>query len=354
MRYFYILALIFVHSAVKADQVMFSNGASIVAGDVSLNVGGNYNIDGKVYAAGQVLQWLTDHPITIGPAHGVRFRDGRLYLGILVSADRNSISLRVEPIGEIIVIPRSHISEIMFCRRVEKKANFDFSPVNQSGFLIRNGGEPVPCKLDEIRGSKILFSTKLNKTLLPIDSLICYVIPSRNISKDLDSDLVEVGLTDGSVFRGKVLMENQRLTIQTSDLSPFTVPSNAVHYLRNNQIGEWLPLWESGKNINDGIGEKVKHQSSKILQISAGENVSLPAISKGNVILNAKLSNGLSAKLVISRNGKDLIGIELKKDWQKKYFSIGEGKDISFRVESADPDASAMLGDLVILGGGQG
>ena len=64
MRYLYILALIFVHSAVKADQVMFSNGASIVAGDVSLNVGGNYNIDGKVYASGQVLQWLTDHPIT--------------------------------------------------------------------------------------------------------------------------------------------------------------------------------------------------------------------------------------------------------------------------------------------------
>ena len=126
MRYLYILALIFVHSAVKADQVMFSNGASIVAGDVSLNVRGNYNIDGKVYASGQVLQWLTDHPITIGPAHGVRFRDGRLYLGILVSADRNSISFRVEPIGEIIVVPRSHIREIMFCRRVEKKANFDF------------------------------------------------------------------------------------------------------------------------------------------------------------------------------------------------------------------------------------
>ena len=89
MRYLYILALIFVHSAVKADQVMFSNGASIVAGDVSLNVGGNYNIDGKVYASGQVLQWLTDHPITIGPAHGVRFRDGRLYLWILVYSDRN-------------------------------------------------------------------------------------------------------------------------------------------------------------------------------------------------------------------------------------------------------------------------
>ena len=170
----------------------------------------------------------------------------------------------------------------------------------------------------------------------------------------MDTDLVEVGLTDGSVFRGRVLMENQQLTIQTSDLPPFTVPSNAVHYLRNNQIGEWLPLWESGKNINDGIGEKVKHQSSKTLQISAGENVSLPAISKGNVILNAKLSNGLSAKLVISRNGKDLIAIELKKDWQKRYFSIGEGKDISFRIESADPDASAMLGDLVILGGRQG
>ena len=40
MRYLYILALIFVQSAVKADQVMFSNGASIVApkviGDVPL------------------------------------------------------------------------------------------------------------------------------------------------------------------------------------------------------------------------------------------------------------------------------------------------------------------------------
>ena len=50
MRYLYILALIFVLSPVKAEQVMFSNGASIVAGDVSLNVRGNYNIDGKVYA----------------------------------------------------------------------------------------------------------------------------------------------------------------------------------------------------------------------------------------------------------------------------------------------------------------
>ena len=64
MRHIYILALIFVHSAVMGDQVMFSNGASIVAGEVSLNVRGNYNIDGKVYASGQVLQWLTDHPIT--------------------------------------------------------------------------------------------------------------------------------------------------------------------------------------------------------------------------------------------------------------------------------------------------
>ena len=57
---------------------------------------------------------------------------------------------------------------------------------------------------------------------------------------------------------------------------------------------------------------------------------------------------------MVSRNGKDVIGIELKGNWIKKVFSIGEGSKISFRIESPEAGASAMIGDLVILKNRQG
>ena len=137
-----IAALAFLASVVllKADQVMFSNGATRIYEKVSLDAQGHFAIDGKTYSPQQVLQWITDHPATVGPAHEVLLKDGSLYLGKLLAADRDSLTLRIEPMGKPLVISRKRIREIVFSRRVDRLLPADFPKTSNSGILIRKGG----------------------------------------------------------------------------------------------------------------------------------------------------------------------------------------------------------------------
>jgi hypothetical protein len=353
MRYICIFAFVFLNTPVTADQIMFSNGTTQVVGTVSLDARGYFAIKGKIYAPDQVLQWFSDHPATIGPAHEVRFRDGRLYLGQLLSVDPDSITLRVEPLGESIAIPRKQIQEIVFFRRADKHLPQDFPKAMDTGILIRKGAPPVPCQLDQIRGGTMVFSTQLKRTSLPVESLLSYVIHRGIENFEHPSGQMEIGLTDGSIFHGKVSEANGKMMIQTADFRVFSVPSNAIRFVRSHALGEWLPLWKSGKAIQDGLGQ-AKELCSCSLLLSVGESVRVPARSDGALHLHAKRSSGSSAKLVVSRNGKELTSIELKANWIKKVFPIGEGTEISFRIESPELGATAMIGDLVILKNGQG
>ena len=351
-----IAALAFLASVVllKADQVMFSNGATRIYEKVSLDAQGHFAIDGKTYSPKQVLQWITDHPATVGPAHEVLLKDGSLYLGKLLAADRDSLTLRIEPMGKPLVISRKRIREIVFSRRVDRLLPADFPKTSNSGILIRKGGGPVPCQLEGIFAEKIVFSTQLGKTALPSHSLLSYVISHGYESPEARSAQMEIGLTDGSVFHGQVSGGMDKVTIRTSDLPVFSVPKNAIRYVRTHAFGEWLPIWTSGKATQDWLGKKEKEYCCCALLLSTGESVRMPAPSDGVLYLHAKRFSGSSAKLVVSRNGKDVIGIELKGNWIKKVFSIGEGSKISFRMESPEAGASAMIGDLVILKNRQG
>ena len=123
-----IAALAFLASMflLKADQVMFSNGATRIFEKVSLDAQGHFAIDGKTYSPKQVLQWISDHPATVGPAHEVRLKDGSLYLGKLLAADRDSLTLGIEPMGKPLVISRKRIQEVVFFRRADRLLPPDF------------------------------------------------------------------------------------------------------------------------------------------------------------------------------------------------------------------------------------
>ena len=101
-------------------------------------------------------------------------------------------------------ILRSDIAEIIFLRREHKASRANLPEGSDKGWLLRPGVDPVPCKLDGVGGAKVAVSTKIGQFHLPLDTLGRYVMTHWNKAPNTDVVGWEIGLTDGSVFHGKL------------------------------------------------------------------------------------------------------------------------------------------------------
>ena len=77
--------------------------------------------------------------------------------------------------------------------------------------------------------------TKIGQFHLPLDTLGRYVMTHWNKAPNTDVVGWEIGLTDGSVFHGKLSGGEGKVTLKVSDQSAFTVPLNAIRYVRNRR-----------------------------------------------------------------------------------------------------------------------
>ena len=336
----------------KADTVLFNNGGSLTAKTVQVDSGGYFVVDGQRYAPSQIAQWLTDHPATVGGPHGIRFRNGRLHLGSLVSGDANSISLRTEPMGKVMVIPRIEIAEIIFLRRDPKASRSNLPPSSAMGLLLRPGVSPVPCRLDWIRGRQVAFSTNIGQFLLPMDYLGRYVVRGGFDSSKAEAGAWEVGLTDGSVFYGKIRTEGDKFSLLKNGQTIFTLPLDALRYARNPASVFWLPLWKSGKALEDGLGQPKAPGWALGVSLAVGEVLTFPAPFLGNLRLQAVMTKHEQAKLIVLRDGKELGSRDIKSTSSFHYLAIPKGENLTLRIESSEPSATAILSDLAMIGKG--
>lgn len=333
----------------KADTVLLADGEALAANSVQIDSEGNFLVDGQSYATAQIVQWLTEHPPTVGAAHGVRFRDGQLTLGTLVSADAGTISLRAEPLGQTLAIPRADIAEILFFRRDPKAERAKIPEGTDMGLLLRPGVEPVPCQLDGIGGGKVAVSTKIGQFFLPIETLGRYVMSGRDEPWNVETNGWEIGLTDGSVFHGNLSGEAGKVTLQTTGKQNFTLPLNAIRYVRNPGAANWLPLWKSGKALQDGLGYKEVPDWAHGVYLTVGEALALPASATGELRIHAIMTHHDNARLIISRDGQELDSRDISNTPSILTLSIPEGSELTFRIESSKPYATAILSDLVII-----
>ena len=352
MRLLLILFFLFGWSLAKADIVLFDNGGSLTAKTVQVDSGGHFVVDGQRYAPSQIAQWLTDHPATVGGPHGIRFRNGRLHLGRLVSGDANSISLRTEPTGKVMVIPRIEIAEIIFLRRDPKASRSNLPAGSAMGLLLRPGVSPVPCRLDWIRGRQVAFSTNIGQFLLPMDYLGRYVVRGGFDSSKAEAGAWEVGLTDGSVFYGKIRTEGDKFSLLKNGQTIFTLPVHALRYARNPASVFWLPLWKSGKALEDGLGQPKAPGWALGVSLAVGEVLTFPAPFLGNLRLQAVMTKHEQAKLIVLRDGKELGSRDIKSTSSFHYLAIPKGENLTLRIESSEPSATAILSDLAMIGKG--
>lgn len=352
MRLLLVLVFLCAFSSANADTVLFNNGGILSAKTVQVDSGGTFVVDGQKYAGYQIAQWLTDYPPTVGGVHGVRLLDGRYFLGRLTSGDSKSISLRTEPLGQVIAIPRTEIVEVVFLRRDSKTSRGNLPVSSGMGLLMRPGVNPVPCRFDGVRGGQAAFSTTIGRFLLPMDDLGRYLMPSRGASRKPEVGAWEVGLTDGSIFYGKLVCEGGKLTLLKRGKAAFTLPVNALRYVRNTVSVNWLPLWKSGKALQDGLGQPTAPDWASGVGLIVGEALSLPASGAGNLRLHATMKQHDEARLIVLRDGKELGALGVTKAPSIYFLSLPRGTILTFRIESSEPSAAALLSDLVVIGKG--
>ena len=351
---YFLLPFIFVCclAVVKADTILLANGETLSGNEVQFNAEGNLVIDGKHYDSSTIAQWLTSNAPTVGARHGIRFRDGRYYLGTLTSADAQSISLRAEPLGLLMAIPREDIAEIHFLRRDFKANRSNINRESPFGTLHRPGVAPVPCQLDGIGAGQIAVSTKIGRFFLPMDTLGSYTMSSQEEVRQPPSASWEVGLTDGSVFHGKLTTSGNQFTLQTSGQLAISLPLKAIRYARNPNAANWVPLWKAGKSLQDGLGQSEIPKWARGILITVGEAITLPASASGELQLQANLAHHDQGRIIVTRDGNELSSLEISNSPKTVTLPIPKGSHLTFRIESNETNASAVLSDIVIIGKG--
>ncbi len=297
-------------------------------------------------------QLVTGSHASVGAKHAVRLTDGQVYLGVVTGAAAGTISMRLEPWGEVQEIDRSRIAEIVFFRRDSRAVASPIPFSEGMGMLYRSGSDPVPCRLDGVSSQQVRVSSRIGQFSLPIDTVSRYVFVSYSAAIAKPSGTHEVGLTDGSIFQGRASIDGDVIQLDPKGQPSLSLKKSQVRYIRNLTSGHWLPLWKTGKAIQDGMDYSTPSAWAKGLQLSVGEVVSLPARLSGQLTLVAQVTNQTEARLIVVRGGKELKSLPLTRDLSEISIDLPAGETVTFSIESDDQSTQAVIADLFISGKG--
>ena len=185
-----------------------------------------------------------------------------------------------------------------------------------------------------------------------MDYLGRYVVRGGFDSSKAEAGAWEVGLTDGSVFYGKIRTEGDKFSLLKNGQTIFTLPLDALRYARNPASVFWLPLWKSGKALEDGLGHPKAPGWALGVSLAVGEVLTFPAPFLGNLRLQAVMTKHEQAKLIVLRDGKELGSRDIKSTSSFHYLAIPKGENLTLRIESSEPSATAILSDLAMIGKG--
>ncbi|MFP6657094.1 MAG: hypothetical protein VB853_02870 [Pirellulales bacterium] len=164
----------------------------------------------------------------------VRLINGETWQGKLLGLVKGVVSIESPLLGKRDV-PVSQI------------ACLDFVPVASSegepGTLYRTQGEPIPGKLIYIRDKNIAIDCPLGIVPIPRSSVRRFVMAAVDPKAGGTED--EMGLTDGSLFRGRLAFANDNLVLTHPTLGSLMFQWDAVRYVRRTPPGvTWLDRLE--------------------------------------------------------------------------------------------------------------
>jgi hypothetical protein len=208
-------------SASRADTVQ--TAGDILAGVMSPREGAIL-IGGATVPLGEVLTAVRDTGAnTISAAQAIRMINGEIWCGSILGLETNALTFRGVLFGERMI-------------ETEAIATLDFSRLSAPtaagtrGMLYREKGAPIPGSLLWIRESTLAIDCPLGVLPVPRQGVIRYQFKAP-VSAVPRKEEDEVGLIDGSVFRGQLSVVSNGLEMAHASLGTVSVPWAAMRYL---------------------------------------------------------------------------------------------------------------------------
>ena len=211
----------------RADTVQ--TAGDILAGEMIPREGGIL-IGGATVPLSEVLTAVRDAGAnTISAAQAIRMVNGEIWCGSILGMETNAITFRGDLFGER-TIGAEAVATLDFSRRIVPTA------AGKRGMLYRERGEPIPGSLLWIREGTLALDCPLGVLPIPRQSVIRYQFKGPGVSIPRDGD-DEVGLIDGSVFRGRLALVSNGLEVAHASLGKVSVPWAAMRYLLRSPPG---------------------------------------------------------------------------------------------------------------------
>lgn len=223
--------------AAPAEAGMVRTAAGRLEGKVVLQ-GDHVSVDGKKVAWSDILYVLPDEPGKALPRRQrVRFKNGESWPVELVRLADKKLVVRSDLFGEKAI-------DVELLAVIEFAAQAGSPASRQTRTLYRTKEAPIPGMLLSLSADKLSMESPLGAINLPRDGLAAYVFadPAPGTEKDLD----EVTLIDGSVLRGRLVPEPDRLKLEHPLVGSVTLPAKTVrsivrHVPTVHDLTELLP-----------------------------------------------------------------------------------------------------------------
>ena len=201
--------------------------------------------------------------------HAVHFRNGEIWQIEILTLTNDKLALRGDPFGER-TVDLSSVVSLEFSSKPERLGT------SRPGVLYRISGRPLPGKLTWIKKDDIAIDCALGIIPLPRTGLIEYRIPGSSIQRD-QGPMDEIGLVDGSILRGKVGLEDEKIILEHPVLETVGIPWEKLRYLiRSDKRTRWLNDFQDRKV--DTSGPLGKHPGVEHLDFRKADKPSLSAV----------------------------------------------------------------------------
>jgi hypothetical protein len=278
--------------------------------------------------------------------HAVHFRNGETWQVEILTLKNGKLAVKGDPFGERTI-------DLPSVRSLEFSPKTKLQGTSRPGVLYRTSGRPLPGKLTWIKKDDIAIDCALGIIPLPRTGLVEYIIPGSSIQTGSEP-MDEIGLVDGSILRGKVGLDDEKIILEHPVLETVGIQWDKLRYLiRSGKQTQWLTDFQDRQV--DTFGPLGKHRGVEHLDFRKADRTSLSAVRViPQTMLRYKLpTKGQSSSRILRTSlcpvpgslGDATISLSLgKKEFYKKEFlaedetenisiPLPSGNDLVVRVE---------------------
>ncbi len=198
--------------------------------------GGQLTIVGETIALGSLLLAVCENdPATPADSNVLRLINGESWNVRITGMAEKGVTISSSRFGQR-TVPVSQVASLAFVSGPNRHG--------EPGTLYRTKGEPIPGTLVWIRDKDIAIDCPLGVIPIPRPNVQRFVVAAVDRKKARADD--EIGLTDGSLFRGRLSLEDDKVTLAHPTLGPLRFDWKEVRYLQRTPAGvDWLDKLES-------------------------------------------------------------------------------------------------------------